>query len=382
MQITGDWLDAVGTQKVLRLLNDNGFEAYCVGGCVRNALLGVPVADIDIATSATPDEVLSLATAADIKVIPTGLDHGTLTLIADSVVLEVTTYRQDVDTDGRRATIAFASDIREDARRRDFTVNALYVAADGTLVDPLDGYDDIGARKIRFIENPTQRIKEDYLRILRFFRFHAWYGDAKAGPDSDGLAACAKLASGIKTLSKERIGAEMAKLLAAADPAPAVATMEKTGILMQILSGADTQALAPLVHIERMLNLSPRWQRRLAVLGGQDVAKALRLSRKDADHLKHVRGASDPLAVTAYKFGADVALDSQLLVSATLGTMPPNEFMAAISRGANATFPVVAADLFSRFEKGPELGAAMRKLETAWIDSDFSLTKAELLQLS
>ena len=377
MQVTGDWLTAAGTQAVLRLLNSAGYEAYCVGGCVRNALLGVPVADVDIATNAEPTRVAELAEAAGYKVVPTGIDHGTVTVVVDSEPYEVTTYRNDVETDGRRAVVTFATDIAEDARRRDFTVNALYVQADGTLVDPLGGYPDIAARRIRFIEDASTRIEEDYLRILRFFRFYAWYGDGDM--DAEGLAACASHVDGIAKLSKERIGAEMAKLLAAPDPAPTVAAMAASGVLAQVIGGADITALAPLVHIEQTLEIAPRWQRRLAALGGNGVAKALRLSKADATYLKQVRAADCGAAEAGYRFGSDVALDAKLIEAASLGAMPDSGLLADVTRGAAAVFPVRAADLMDRFDKGPALGAELRRLEDVWIKSGFSAPREKLL---
>ena len=211
MRVTGDWLTSADTQAVLGMLTEAGHQAYAVGGCTRNALLGVPVADVDIATSATPEEVVQLAGAAGLKPIPTGLEHGTITVVSNGEPHEVTTFRNDVDTDGRRATVAFSDNISDDAVRRDFTVNALYVEADGTLHDPLGGLPDIKARRFRFIEAAAQRIEEDYLRILRFFRFTAWYGDPSAGLDVEGLAACATHVDGISKLSKERLGGHSRK---------------------------------------------------------------------------------------------------------------------------------------------------------------------------
>ncbi len=379
MRVVGDWLEAAETQAVLHLLNDAGYDAFCVGGCVRNALLGVPVADVDIATDAEPARVAELAEAAGMKVVPTGIDHGTVTVITNSAPFEVTTYRKDVETDGRRAVIAHTTDITEDAKRRDFTVNALYVQADGTLVDPLGGYPDIEARRIRFIDNPEDRIREDYLRILRFFRFHAWYG--ADGPDPDGLSACAALADGIDSLSKERIGAEMAKLLSAPNPAPVIATMAGTGILARVIAGADITALAPLIHIEQSLNVPPRWQRRLAALGGNGVARALRLSRKDADHLKKIANVAGAVAQSAYRYGAAATLDAKLIESASLGLSPDPTLLTEVDRGAAAVFPVKAADLMDRMGTGPKLGAELRRLEDLWLQSDFALTKSELMAL-
>ena len=205
-RITENWIKDQAAQKVCAMLTDAGKQAWFVGGCVRNALLGAPVSDLDISTDARPEEVIALAAAAGLKPVPTGIDHGTVTVVVDRHPFEVTTFRRDVETDGRRAVVAFADTMEEDASRRDFTMNALYAAPDGTVVDPLGGLPDLEARRVRFIGDPHDRIREDYLRILRFFRFHAWYGSD--GLDRDGYAACAELSDGLENLSKERVGQE------------------------------------------------------------------------------------------------------------------------------------------------------------------------------
>jgi len=256
-RVTGSWLDSEDTQAVMAVLEEAGHQALAVGGCVRNALLGVAVSDVDIATDARPERVMEIAAAAGLKAVPTGIDHGTVTVVANKVGHEVTTFRRDVETDGRRATVAYADRVEEDAHRRDFTMNALYARADGTVIDPLGGLPDLRARRVRFIDDPHDRIREDYLRILRFFRFHAWYGDPAAGLDPDGLAACAELSDGMDRLSRERIGAETRKLLAAPDPAPAVAAMAQAGVLIHVLPGANPQALPVLVHLERAAGVAP-----------------------------------------------------------------------------------------------------------------------------
>ena len=265
-RITGDWLDHPGTQALCAAMETAGHRALLVGGCVRNALLGVEVADVDLATDATPQTVSTIAEAAGFRPVPTGIDHGTVTVIAGGKPHEITTFRRDVETDGRRAVVAYSTDIQEDAQRRDFTMNALYADRHGTLIDPLGGLPDLLARRVRFVGDPETRIREDYLRILRFFRFHAAYGDPDGGIDPEGLAACAALADGLDGISRERIHAELRKLLAARDPAPAVAAMSQAGVLARVLPGADPRALAPLVHLDAAQ--PPRWLRRLAVLGG------------------------------------------------------------------------------------------------------------------
>lgn len=378
MKIAGDWLAREETQAVLGLLTGAGHRALVVGGCVRDALLGAAVGDVDISTDARPERVMALARGAGLKAIPTGIDHGTVTVVARGIPYEITTFRRDVETDGRRAVVAFSDRIEEDAQRRDLTMNALYALADGTVVDPLGGLADALARRVRFVGDAEDRIREDYLRILRFFRFYAWYGDPAQGPDPEGLAACAADSAGIETLSRERIGAEMRKLLSAPDPAPAVAAMSAAGVLAQILPGADARALPVLVHLEG--DLPPWWLRRLAVLGGEDPADRLRLSRAEAADLAAVRdgigGLEGPDAL-GFLLGADRAAAILLARAALSGMTPTAGWQAEVARGAAAQFPISAKDLPDL--SGPALGQRLKDLRQRWLDSGLRLTKAELL---
>jgi poly(A) polymerase len=376
-RITADWLDDAASQAVCRLLTDAGYQAWFVGGCVRNALLEAPVADLDISTDAHPQTVLDLAAAAGIKGVPTGIDHGTVTLVLDDIPFEVTTFRCDVATDGRRATVAFADNMEDDARRRDFTMNALYADAAGQIADPLGGLADLQARRVRFIEDPDQRIKEDYLRILRFFRFYAWYGDPAEGPDRDGLAACVAHIDGLHSLSLERVTAEMLKLLGAPDPAPALAAMASAGALAQVLPGADAASLAVLVHQEQENGVAPDALRRLAIIGGQphDV---LRLSKDQARRLEQIKSAASPTEI-AYRYGADVGRDAALVAAATVDQPVTPAVLDAVAHAAAQTFPLKATDLMPKLS-GPALGAALKQAEARWIASGFTLTEEELLE--
>ncbi len=375
-RIVADWLADDAAQSVCRLLTDAGYQAWFVGGCVRNALLGEPVADLDLSTDALPEDVTALATGAGLKVIPTGIAHGTVTIVAENIPFEVTTFRHDVATDGRRATVAFADNMTDDARRRDFTMNALYADADGTIADPLDGLPDLHARRIRFIEDADQRIKEDYLRILRFFRFHAWYGDPREGPDADGLAACAANIDGLKQLSVERITSELLKLLTAPDPAPAMSSMAATGALAQVLPGADAGALAVLVHVEQQGGLAPDPIRRLALIGGTPEV-ALRLSKEQGKRLEQIK-TDVSHKEAAYRFGASVGMDRIAIEAASLGQeIDPNR-AESIQNAAQQTFPLIAADLMPALQ-GAALGKALKAAEARWIASGFKLTKADLL---
>jgi poly(A) polymerase len=346
---------------------------------VRNTLMGRPITDVDLATTALPDETVRRAQAAGFRAVPTGIEHGTVTVIVEGRPFEVTTLREDVETDGRRAVVAFGRDFSHDAMRRDFTINALFACADGTIRDHVGGLADIAARRVRFIGDPDTRIREDYLRILRFFRFHACYGDPAGGLDPEGLAACAALSTGLETISRERITAEMRKLLAAKDPAPSVAAMAASGVLAQILPGSDHRALAPLIHLEG--DTPPRWLRRLAVLGGADTEAALRLSRPEARHLGSLVAALSSLdspAALGWQLGADLATDAILARAATLGAPPPPAWQAEVTRGATATFPVTAADLMPSLA-GAALGDRLKQLQAQWLATGLRLTRDDLL---
>jgi len=380
-QITAGWITDPHTQQVCEMLTGAGYECYFVGGCVRNALLDVPVNDIDISTNARPDRVIELATAAGLKSVPTGIDHGTVTVVAGDTPYEITTYRCDVETDGRRAVVDFADSITDDALRRDFTMNALYADPQGVVVDPLNGLPDLLARHVRFIEDADRRIKEDYLRILRFFRFHAWYGDVNAGLDAEGLAACAANLAGLETLSKERIGSEVKKLLAAADPAPSTASMAASGVLNAILPGADAKYLPVLVHLEQQTGTPPDPIRRLAVLGGEDVKTLLRLSNAEAKQLAQLRegiGNSQNPAALGYYLGADMARDVILLRAVLMETPLDETAFEQAKAGAAAQFPIKAADLMPAYQ-GAALGEKLKELERKWLASGFALGKEQLL---
>lgn len=384
MQLQADWIVAPATRRVAAALTDAGYRSLFVGGCVRDTLLERPVGDIDIATEALPEQVIAAAEAAGLRAVPTGIAHGTVTLVADGLPFEVTTFRRDLETDGRHAVVGFTTDIAEDAARRDFTMNALYADADGTVIDPLGGLPDLLARRVRFVGDPAQRIAEDSLRILRFFRFFAWYGNPDEGIDPESLAACTELQAGLERLSRERVGAELRRLLAAPDPTPSVATMAATGILAQLLPGADPIALGPLVHLEQEGGIPARWQRRLLSLGaGDTVDRSMRLSRAELQDLrlaKEALAADATPAARAWRYGLDPARDAILIHAASLGVpLSTEDFIrleADLARGAASRMPVRASDLGL---EGKTLGAALRRIEAAWCASDLRADAATLL---
>ncbi|RVV98038.1 CCA tRNA nucleotidyltransferase [Mesobaculum littorinae] len=380
-QVSGDWLTRPGTRGVMRMLERGGHQAWLVGGCVRDALMQREIGDIDITTDAPPDRVTGLAQAAGFRAVPTGLDHGTVTVIAHGIPHEVTTLRRDVATDGRHATVVYATSIEDDARRRDFTMNALYADSAGHVRDPMGGIADIAERHVRFIGDPHDRIAEDYLRILRFFRFHAWFGDPHRGLNAEGYAAAAELGEGVDRLSRERVGAEMKKLLAAPDPGPAVASMAAAGILPRILPGAEDRALGPLVHLEGDIGVMADPLRRLAVLGGVEAADYLRLSRKEERRLTLLRagiGDEAGTAELAYRHGAEAARDIELLRAASFGAPISATLEEDIANGAAAEFPVKPRDLMPGLQ-GPALGRRLSELEARWIASGFELSRDALL---
>ncbi len=379
MKVSGDWITDASVQRLLHVLEQAGYRALFVGGCVRNALMGIAVNDVDIATGALPEIVTNIAETAGFRVVPTGITHGTVTVVTDRASFEITTFRQDTATDGRHATVSFTTSIAQDAARRDFTMNALYADAAGNVIDPLGGLDDVLARHVRFVGDAQARIREDYLRILRFFRLYAIYGDHSAGIDAEGLAACAANADGIDRLSAERIGAEIRKLLAAPDPVPAISSMAQSGLLARVLPGVDAAFLGPLVHLEA--GTVPRWQRRLAVMGGDDMAERLSLSRAESGSIRRIRdeiGTSLAAAALGWRLGKVEAEDVILCRAAVLQMPLPDRWRPQIEQGARATNPVTAADLMPALT-GPALGEKLRQIEQRWLASDLTLTKAQLL---
>lgn len=381
MKLTEAWVANPATQKLCAALTDAGSQALFVGGCVRNALLGAAVSDIDISTDARPERVMELAQLAGLKAIPTGIEHGTITVVSGGIPHEITTFRRDVETDGRRAVVAFADTIEEDAARRDFTMNALYARPDGTVLDPLNGLPDLKARRVRFIGTAENRIREDYLRSLRFFRFHAWYGDADAGFDADALAAIAANLDGLTSLSRERVGAELLKLLGAPDPASSVAAMRQAGILAQVLPGVEDRALGPLIALEEQAGAAPEPIRRLAAIAPPEIAKTLRLSKAQLQRLTRMRDEASGTASIAelgFRYGEEGGMHETLLRCAVL-EQPWSEAMRhELRAGAAADFPIQATDLIPDFT-GPALGKKLAELEARWIASGFALTRSDLL---
>jgi poly(A) polymerase len=388
------WITAPATAAVLDALEAAGGPdcARFVGGCVRNTLIGAPVDDIDIATTLTPDQVTEALAAAKLRAVPTGVEHGTVTAISGSRPYEITTLRRDVSTDGRRAVVAFTTDWMEDARRRDFTLNALYADRQGTIFDPTGhGAADARAGRIVFVGEPEQRIREDFLRILRFFRFLAWYGKGPA--DAAALAACEALKDQVATLAAERISKELLKLLAAEDPREAVALMAKAGVLAVAVPGPlDLERFESLVALEtEQLFETPDPVLRLAALlpddqmGAAQLAERLRLSNAERDRIvaalaptpvlkswmspREIRRAVYRLGPQAFRDRAKLAWARASRTAAT----PQWRGMIALGEGWSApAFPLTGEDVIAAgVPRGPMVGQVLREVEDWWIDHDF-----------
>lgn len=401
------WLQDPALQKLLTVLSADGEQARIAGGAVRNALLGEPVHDVDVATTALPQETVQRAQAAGFRTVPTGIDHGTVTVISEGVPYEVTTLRDDIETDGRRARVAFGRDWRRDAERRDFTINALYAEADGSVVDLVGGLPDLEGRVLRFIGDAEDRIREDYLRILRFFRFFAWYGAGR--PDAAGIKACARLRQGMSRLSAERVWAEMKKLLEAPDPSRALLWMRQTGVLTQILPETEKwgiDAVPALIDAEtasgwgidpmtRLMAMLPPDPERL-----EGLARRLRLSGAERDRLvlwamettpAHDE-ASKAFATRLYLGNGAAIADRLKLAFASARARAQEPGFLEIAAGhrrllqtaqdwKRPNFPLGGDDLAALgVAPGKEMGRLLKALERQWLESGFEMARGTLLE--
>ena len=369
------WRRRRGMKRLLKALGaDQGLTRY-VGGAVRDDLLGLPVSDIDLATRIRPEEVVERLEAVGVKVVPTGIAHGTVTAVSDGLPVEVTSLRRDVSTDGRRATIAYTDDWQEDAARRDFTLNALSAdPATGEIFDYFGGLDDLQQRRVRFIGDPIERIAEDHLRILRFFRFHARFGSGD--PDRRALDACTERANDLMALSRERIADELLKLLAMPDPSPTVAVMLDRAILRPVLPEIEPAALSLLKRViaaEREALIEPNALRRFAALLPADpllaekIAVRLRLSNKARKRLACAAEralGSNPQAL-AYRVGTDCAVDRLLLAGEPAKA-------AALIGWRVPRLPIGGGKLIARgLPEGPVVARTLRRIEDRWVETGF-----------
>jgi poly(A) polymerase len=395
-----DWMTAPATAAVVGALGAEGATVRFVGGCVRNALLGEAAKDIDLASPDPPDTVIGLLEAAGIKAIPTGLDHGTITAVAGDCHFEITTLRRDVETDGRRAVVQYTDDWEADAARRDFTINAFYADPDGTIYDPADGIDDLKAGRLRFVGDPRQRIEEDALRVLRFFRFFAYYG--RTQPDEDSLAACAEMAERVRALSAERIAGELLRLLAARDALTALSMMAAAGVLQEVLPEATRiETLAVLQQIEMSADMEPDPFLRMAAIldvdpeRGQRVAGAiadrLRLSGVERRRLAGLLAPPVPLSpemsehemhVALYHVGRSAFADLVWIAWSRQGAAV--SFMPHVQMAASweiPKFPLRGDDVKDLgVGEGPQIGNLLHEVEAWWIETDFAADRRACLR--
>lgn len=403
-----EWLENVHLQRLLAVLNAGGEEARIAGGAVRNTMLGEVVADVDIATTTPPEETVRRAEIAEFKAIPTGIEHGTITVVAGGQAYEVTTLRADIDTDGRRAKVVFGRDWKADAERRDFTINGLYAQADGRVIDLVGGLADIESRTLRFIGDPGIRIQEDYLRILRFFRFFAFYGSGR--PDAEGLKACARLKAGLVQLSAERVWSELRKLLSAPDPSRALLWMRQSGVLSQVLPESEKwgiDAVHALVSAERDLRWPADAMLRVAAIVPPDVGRMkelggrLKLSNIEVQRLTQWAGAPavDPKATEStlskilYRTGKQPVLDRLRLSLASARARAVTDNSALLEAGGfsrllkfsetwnSEQFPLTGDDLLAQgVPAGPAMGKLLKRVENDWVEADFRLDRDALLE--
>jgi poly(A) polymerase len=380
------WMTDKASRAVMAALKG---DARYVGGCVRDTLLNRPIGDIDIATPLFPEEIMRRLAAANIKAVPTGITHGTITAVTDKRPFEITTLRRDVETFGRQARVAFSADWREDSARRDFTMNALYLNGEGDVFDYHDGVKDLRQGKVRFVGDPATRIREDVLRLLRFYRFHAWYGRGEA--DAAARAACRASAPLLPTLSGERVQAELLKLLRAKDPLPSLTMMQEDGVLARLLPKTRSlEVLARLVKLEPQSRSAPDAVRRLAALVAEDaegLAKKLKFSNADRERLialtVPIDLAADAVAQRRllHRLGRELYIDRVLVTAALSGeTAEVKKLLAAAKKWKPVSFPLRGADIAAAgVAEGPEIGKLLAALEAWWEERDFKATRKECL---
>jgi tRNA nucleotidyltransferase/poly(A) polymerase len=400
VKIDAPWLTEKPLAQLLSVLGRDGEEARVVGGAVRNTLLGLPHGDVDVATTAPPAEVTRRAEAAGFKAVPTGFDHGTVTVVIEGRPFEVTTLREDVETFGRHATVRFGRDWKRDAQRRDFTMNALSLSADATVHDYVGGLADLRAHHVRFIGDAATRIREDYLRILRFFRFHACYGEGH--PDADGLHAAIVMRAGLEQLSRERVRMELMKLMVAPHAVPALAVMAEAGLLGSVLGGVPHLAsFANMGKVEAACGLVPDATRRLGALGvwipddAERLWSRLRLSNAEHERLAamsdtwwRVSPAMGEAAARRliYALGPEYFTERVLLAWTRSDTGAHDDAWRELAmlpeRWSAPVFPLRAADFIARgVEKGPSLGAALARAEETWIGRGFPMDRRALNEI-
>lgn len=375
------WLRNPSAQKLSKLYKSFGYQVLFVGGCVRNTILKMPVTDIDLATDAQPEEIIKIAKENNIRFVPTGLAHGTITLIIDNKNYQITTFRTDFDHDGRYAKVEFTESLLLDASRRDLTINALYCNHVGEVIDPLNGLDDIKKQKIKFIGNPNERIKEDNLRILRFFRFQAIYGNKNLEIDSIALEACHNHKSKLAALSKERITSELRKILSAPNPLEVIIKMNETGVLNELFQKVSIDSLEAYLKTEEKFKININWLGRLLSLQVTQEEESLKLTRCEFKFLKQTKSAiENQIHVLEFSYynGVENGKIYSILQNFRHNIILSKNLLNQINSLATKKFPITAKDLMPEI-RGKKLGEALRSLEDRWIKSNFTLSKKELL---
>ena len=380
-RLENNWLNQSSSQFLPKIFSDYGHQALFVGGCVRNSILNMPVIDIDMATDALPETIIKISKEHNFKFIPTGLEHGTITLIIDNISYQITTFRSDITNDGRHAKVEFTTSLLLDASRRDFTINALYCDGYGKIIDPLNALDDLNNRVIKFIGDPNKRIAEDHLRILRFFRFQAIYGNKMLKIDLHALEACREHKAKLGTLSRERITSELHKLLLSDDPIRTMTKMIDTGVLNELIKNCKISSFISYIEAEKKYKIKINWLGRLLSLHGTNIEEVLAFSRQELKMIKYTKRAikkNVPIFEFSYYNGMEYGIIYLLLQHGSKKTALSKILINKVSAIMTKKFPVTAKDLMPRL-KGKKLGDELKRLEIQWIKSDFTLNKNQLL---
>ena len=381
MQINSEWIKNKVTQNILKIFEGADHNAYLVGGCIRNSILNIPVTDIDISTDATPQQTVDLFNRENFKVAPTGFSHGTVTVISEDIPYQITTMRSDQNTDGRHADVVFSDDIKKDAERRDFTINALYADSTGKIINPIGGLEDFNPLAIKFIGDPNNRIQEDYLRILRFFRFHAQFSELVTQFDKVALDAIKKNQDGLKKLSKERIWSELKKILSTSNPARSLYKMSQLGILEIILENKNVHNIKRFNLIEKKMGLEPEPIRRLVAITENTEDTFLNLSRKEAKKFSLLKGLlkkkHDP-AELVYQFNREIAQSVLAIYTFYKGEKLKLSDIKKIEKACLFPCPITGAQI-SKYMDGEAVGIKIKEAQRAWINSNFKSDEAKIL---
>ena len=381
MQINSEWIKNKVTQNILKIFEGADHNAYLVGGCIRNSILNIPVTDIDISTDATPQQTVDLFNRENFKVAPTGFSHGTVTVISEGIPYQITTMRSDQNTDGRHADVVFSDDIKKDAERRDFTINALYADSTGKIINPIGGLEDFNPLAIKFIGDPNNRIQEDYLRILRFFRFHAQFSELVTQFDKVALDAIKKNQDGLKKLSKERIWSELKKILSTSNPARSLYKMSQLGILEIILENKNVHNIKRFNLIEKKMGLEPEPIRRLVAITENTEDTFLNLSRKEAKKFSLLKGLlkkkHDP-AELVYQFNREIAQSVLAIYTFYKGEKLKLSDIKKIEKACLFPCPITGAQI-SKYMDGATVGIKIKEAQRVWINSNFKSDEAKIL---